>query len=208
MASWLLRLPAAMTVAPSVLSTWTNIRPIGPIPMTTTVSPSIDPGLLDGAQHAGEGFDEGRLVKSDFVGQDQQVLADDPLGDLDVLGVGAVDELKILAEVGQVPLAEEALVARARVGRDDPHPGGEAVHPVPDFLDDPGEFVAEDGRRDDHAGVESLPVHLQVGAAGQRRLDADQHFAATDARNRYLLDPDVALPVEHGGGHLFPADLN
>ena len=43
MASWVLRFPRAMTRAPIDFRTWTNIRPIGPTPMTTTVSPSSMP---------------------------------------------------------------------------------------------------------------------------------------------------------------------
>ncbi len=69
-------------------------------------------------------------------------------------------------------------------------------------------FVAEDGRRDDHAGVKALAVHFQIRSAREGRLDAHQYFSAGDSRNRDLFDPNVTLAVEHGRGHLVPGNLD
>ncbi len=137
----------------------------------------FDPGFFHGAEHAGKRFDQGRFVETDGVRQNQQVLADDGLGDLDELRIGAVDELQIFAEVRQVPLAEEALVAGAGVGGYDAHPGRKALDAFADFFHDSGQLVPEDGGRHDHARVESLAIDFQVRSAGEGGLDAHQNFA-------------------------------
>ena len=73
--------------------------------------------LLYCPENAGQRLHERRLAKAEVVRQDEKVLTDDSFGDLYVLGVGAVEELKVLAQIRQVSFAEKALVARAGVGR-------------------------------------------------------------------------------------------
>ena len=47
---------------------------------------------------------------------------------------------------------------------------------VGDFRNDASQFMAEDGGRDDHLRVVAAFENLQVGAAGERGLDADADF--------------------------------
>jgi hypothetical protein len=70
-----------------------------------------------------------------------------------------------------------------------------------DFRNHPGEFVAEDGGRDDHLGVVAALENFQVGAAGERGLDADADFAGLERRRRNFLDEDFFFSVEDGGFH-------
>jgi hypothetical protein len=44
-----------------------------------------------------------------------------------------------------------------------------------------GVFVAEEGGRLNHARVEALLPDLEIGAAGERHLDADQHLVFAEA---------------------------
>jgi hypothetical protein len=64
----------------------------------------------------------------------------------------------------------------------------ESVNAFADFLNDPGEFVSEERRRDDHASVIAALVDLEVGAAGERHLHFDQDLAFFHARDRYTFN--------------------
>jgi len=61
--------------------------------------------------------------------------------------------------------------------------------------------VAEDGGRHDHLRVVTALVNLQVGAAGERGLDADADFAGLERRRRDFFNLDFFLPVQDGGFH-------
>jgi hypothetical protein len=65
-----------------------------------------------------------------------------------------------------------------------PEPGDLRAH-----LDDvAGQFVAEDRRRNDHARMITPPEYFHVGAARQRRLDADQNISLANPRNGHRLN--------------------
>ena len=61
--------------------------------------------------------------------------------------------------------------------------------------------MAEDGGRHDHFGVIAALENFQVGAAGERGLDADADFAWFERRRREVFDLDFFLSVQDGGFH-------
>jgi hypothetical protein len=61
--------------------------------------------------------------------------------------------------------------------------------------------MAEEGGRDDHAGVVAALVHLEISAAGQGDLDFDQNLAVSHARDGYFFDFEVFFAVQDGSGH-------
>ena len=70
------------------------------------------------------------------------------------------------------------------------------------IIDDAGEFVSEERRRHDHAGVVSTLEDFEVSAVSECDFHFDQHFSLTYARDRHLLDLHVLFAVEDGGCHL------
>jgi hypothetical protein len=61
--------------------------------------------------------------------------------------------------------------------------------------------VAEDGGRHDHFRVIAAFENLEVGAAGQRGLDADADFTRFQDARWDIFNLDIFLPVEDGGFH-------
>ena len=122
----------------------------------------------------------------------------------DVLGVGAVDEEEIVAEVRLAAPARRARPARRRVRGDRPVPGPHPTHARPDRGDRPRELVAEDGRHPrDHHGM-AAPEGLHVRAAGQRGLDPEHHLTRARLRDRRVLEPEIAGAVEDLRSHRAP----
>ncbi len=79
----------------------------------------LNAGFLDAAQNAGQRLDHGGVEKGDVIGNLQQVLADDAPRDAHVLGVGAVVEEQVLAEIAAILAAKQADAAGSGVGRHD-----------------------------------------------------------------------------------------
>ena len=155
-------------------ATWTNISPMGPPPMIVDRVADFDSGFVQAAQHAGQRLGHGGVFETDAGRDDQHVRFDDAARDADVFRVGSVVEEQVFAEIFLVLGAVEAHLARGGVERDYAHALLEGVYALADFLDDSGEFVAEERRGDDHAGVVTALVNLEIGAAGERHLHLDQ----------------------------------
>ncbi len=98
--------------------------------------------------------------------------------------------------------AIKARTAGSRVERDHAHALLEAAHAFPDLLDRARQFMAEQRRRHDHAGVIAPLVHLQIRAAGKRHVDLDQNFAFAHRRDGHSFNLDVFFAVEDGSRHL------
>ncbi len=64
------------------------------------------------------------------------------------------------------------------------------------------EFVAEHRWRHDHPGVVAALEHLEVRAAGQRRLDLEHDLARPGRRTRHGLDDHVHPAAQHGRAHV------
>ena len=65
----------------------------------------------------------------------------------------------------------------------------------------PGQFMAEDGGRHNHFGVIAAFENFQIGAAGERGLDADADFAGFQRWRRDVFDLNFFPAVKDGGFH-------
>ena len=61
--------------------------------------------------------------------------------------------------------------------------------------------MAEDGGRHDHLRVITALENFQVGAAGERGLDAEADFARRERPRCDFLDAHIFFSVENGGFH-------
>ena len=159
--------------------------------------------FVDAAQDAGERLDQGGIGEGNVAGDLEHVFADDPAGDAHELGVGAVVEQQVLAEVLPAPQAEEAGIARRGIRRNHAHADANPVRNLAaHFRDHPGEFVAEDGRWNNHARMRTLFPDLEVRAAGERHLDLEQNFVFGQGRYRHLFHFQIFGAVKHRGAHV------
>ena len=163
--------------------------------------PAADPALLHPPHDAREGLDHRRLAEPHALLERHEVVPHHPGGDAGELRVGPVPEEEVVAQARAVVPAVVALAAGGRVGHDHGRARLDALHPRPHLLDDPGHLVAEDRGRGDHPRVVAAPVDLEVGAAGERHLGAEEHVPGLQAGDVHLLDPHVLAAVEHGGLH-------
>jgi hypothetical protein len=74
-------------------------------------------------------------------------------------------------------MAEETAATRSRVRHDHSFPNFPGANVAGDLSDGSGEFMAEDSRGDDHFGVITPLVDLQVSSTRQSRLDRNAHLA-------------------------------
>jgi hypothetical protein len=131
-----------------------------------------------------------------------RVAFDDARRNADVLGVCAVIEQQILAEVLEATAAEETLVARGGIRRHDPITNGELRDTLAhrDYIT--GQLVPKHSGGDDHAGMVAAAKHFDIGSARQRYLYPDENVSVIDCRNSYRLYLQVLLAVKHGSHHL------
>src|SRR5699024_5312486 len=71
-----------------------------------------------------------------------------------------------------------------------------------EFFDGTGEFVSEQGRRNNHASVVTALIDHEVRAASEGNVDLDQDLDVTDTRDRYRFDLDVLFSVEDSSCHM------
>ena len=155
----------------------------------------LDSGFVQSAQDAGQRFGHGGVFYADVGRNDQHVGFDNAARHADVFGVGAVVEEQVFAKIFLMFGAVKAHLARGGVERDDAHALLEAVDAGADFFDDSGQFVAEKGGRDDHAGVVAALVDLEIGAAGESDLDFDEDLAIAYARDGYFFNFEIFFAV-------------
>ena len=162
----------------------------------------FDSGLVQSAQHASQRLDHGGFFVGNVGGNRQHVGFNNAARNANVLGVGAVVEQQVFAEIFLMLGAVEAHLAGRRVQRHHPHALLEAAHAVPDFFDHSGQFMSKERRRDNHARVIAALVDLQVGAAGQGDLHFDQYFPIAHARDGHSFNLYVLFAIEDGSCHL------
>src|SRR6516164_7335259 len=102
------------------------------------------------------------------------------------------------AKIGLLAQAAFALAAFGRVERDDMIARLHRVHARADLADDPGAFVAENGREDSLA-VEAVE-RIGIRVTDARRLDLDQNFAGLRSFQIELDDFQRLLCFESDGG--------
>ena len=96
-------------------------------------------------------------------GNQQQIFVNDALGDPDVLGVGAVVEEKIVAQVFLAVQAIETCAARSRVSRHHARTLSEVPYPRANFNHFAGNLMSKERGRLNHVSVVAAPVNLQIG---------------------------------------------
>ena len=157
--------------------------------------------VFDALHDAGEGFDEGGVAEGGFGLEAQEIFLHEAARDDDGFRVGTVEEEEVVAQVFLFDLAGGALAAGAGVGDDDAVADVPVFHVGRGLADDAGEFVAEDGGRDDHAGVVAALENFQVRAAGQRHLDGDADFAGAERWLGAFFNADVFFAMQDSGSH-------
>ena len=129
------------------------------------------------------------------------VALDDAGGDADELGIRAVVEQQIFAEIHFAAMAVEALQAGSGIGRHNTLARPKARDRIANRNHVAGEFVTEDRGRNDHAGVIAAAKDLDVGAAGERGAHADEDVAGPDGGNGNPFQLHVLFAVEYGREH-------
>jgi hypothetical protein len=143
--------------------------------------------LFEAADDAGKRFGEGGVLEGDTVGDEEGVLFDDAGGDADVLGVGAVVEEEVFAEILLAMGAEETDVAGSGVEGYDAVAFAEGVDSGADFGDYAGELVTEGDRRLQHEGMVAAAVDLEISAAGKGCAYTNDQLSVRGAGDIYLL---------------------
>ena len=112
------RRPATVTWQPSFLASAANIKPIGPAPMTRTFWPDAQLEVLDALDDTGQRFGERGIAEIGLRLEAQQVFLDEPRGNGDGFGVGAVEEQQIFAQIFLAGAAMKTFAARRGIGHD------------------------------------------------------------------------------------------
>ena len=147
------------------------------------------------------------MLEGDGAGDVKGVFFDDARGDTDELGVGAVVEEQVVAEVLLVVAAEEAGVTGRRVEGKDAVAEGKVGDAIADLDDGSGELVAEEAVKGKHPGVIAAAVDLEVCAAGKGGAHAQDQFTGTGGGDGDILDAEVFLAAKDGGSHGSAGDL-
>ena len=158
-------------------------------------------GFVQAAQHASQRLGHGGIFEGDVRRNDQHVGFNNAPRYADIFRVGTVIEEQILAKILLVLGAVEAHLAGRGIERHHAHTFLEAMHAFAYFLDDAGQFMSEERRRNDHSGVVATLIHLEVGAAGESDLDFDEYFTLFHAGNRHSFNLEIFFAVQDGGRH-------
>jgi ribosomal protein L35 len=150
---------------------------------------------------AGQRLGQRRVLQRHVVRHMQRILGHDAGRDADELGIGAVVEEQIVAEVLLAALAEIALAAGGGVERHHAVAGGKVRDSLAGLDHRSRQLMAKQRRRHDHARMIAAAKDLQVRAAGERRAHADNQLAGPGLGNRHLLDADILASVEDRGLH-------
>src|SRR4029077_8334967 len=123
--------------------------------------------FVNAPQHTRERLRHSSIHKRHVGRNLQHVLADDTAWDANVLGISAVVEEQILAEVAVLPAAKKAYAARRGVRRHNTRTQRQAVGKLrTHLLHHSGKLMSEDRRRRDHARMVTALPDLEVGSAG------------------------------------------
>ncbi len=158
-------------------------------------------GIFESMDGAGERLSERGVLQRNVVGNVKRVLGDDARGDADELSVGAVVEEQIVAEILLAVLAEVTLAAGSGIQRHHAAAVGETFNSLACLDDGSGQLVAEEGRRDDHAGMVAAAKDFQVCSASEGSADANNQLAGGGPRNRHVFNANILAAVEDRGLH-------
>jgi len=158
--------------------------------------------FLKTAHDTRQRFHQGRILIADFVGNKVCIALHDARREADVLGIGAVVEEQVLAQILQAAVAEETLSAGRRIGRHHALPNREIRDSLANGDDIPRQFVPKHGRWHDHPSVVSTSEDFDIGAAGERHLYPYEDVSAFNCGNSYRLYLQMLLAVKHSSHHV------
>jgi hypothetical protein len=78
---------------------------------------------------------------------------------------------------------------------------GKTFNSLPYLDDSSGLLVAEECRRDDHAGMVSAAKNFEIRSTRERSADAHDQLAVACPGNRHIFDANVLASVEDCGLH-------
>src|SRR5271157_4225014 len=131
----------------------------------------------------------------------QRILGHDAGRDANELGIGAVVEEQIVAEVLLAVSAEITLAAGGRVERDYAVAGCKTCDTLAGLDHRSRLLMTKQGRGHDHARMIAPAEDLQVCAACERRAHADDQLTGPRLGNRHVLNAYILAPVEDRGLH-------
>ena len=109
----------AITRAPqTAFAIRTNISPMGPSPMTATVSPGCTCDSSSPRRHTGQRLDQSGVLIAQVIRNHIRILLHDARRNADEFGISAVIEQQIFAEILLSPPAEETITAGSGIRRD------------------------------------------------------------------------------------------
>ncbi len=150
---------------------------------------------------AGQRLSKRSVLQRNVVENVEGILGNDTSRDADELGIGAVVEEQIVAEVFLAMLAEIALPAGGGVERNHAVAGSKVRDSFAHLNDRSRQLVAKERRGHDHARMVAAAKDLQIGSAGERGAHAHNQLARFSFRKGNLLNANIFAPVEDSGLH-------
>src|SRR3984957_4531357 len=95
--------------------------------------------------------------------------------------------------------AVETHLARGGIQSNNTLPLLEADDALAYFFNDASQFMAEQGRRNDHAGVVAALVNFEIGTTSECDLNFNQHLAFFHARDGHSFNLEIFFAVQDGG---------
>ena len=157
--------------------------------------------VFESMHRAGQRLGQRGVLQRHMVGNVQRVLGHDARGNANELGISAVVEEQVVAEVLLAARTEIALSAGGGVERHHAVAGSKTRDSLAGLDDGSRQLVAKQRRRHNHARMVAAAEDLQVGAAGERRADADNQLTRPGLGNRHLLNANIFAAVEDCGLH-------
>jgi hypothetical protein len=153
---------------------------------------------MDGAS---ERFSECGVLEWNVVRDDERVLGDNAGRNADELGISAVVEEQVVAEILLPALAEVALAAGSRIESDNATAVGKALDPLPRLDDCSGQLVTEESGRNDHTGMIATTKDFEIRSTGEGSANAHDQFTGARPGNGHVFDANVLASVEDCGLH-------
>jgi hypothetical protein len=158
--------------------------------------------LFEATDDTGERLRQGSILQGNPIWDQQGILLNDTCRNTNVLGVGAIVEEKIFAEILLTAKAEETPVAGGGVQSDDAIPLTEVGYARTYLGNGTGDLVAKEDWRLQHHRVVSAPVDLKIGPACQSGSYADHQLSRIGTRGLDPLQAQVFLSIENRRDHL------
>src|ERR1700733_6303114 len=199
-----------ITRAPARFARVARIRPIGPCPITRTVSPASRPSvsipLMQVFTGSGEPAGPAGLLEADAVGNAYSTLPDDPVHYPDIfrkasprwVKAGGAANLLVSGTLRKgLVAAVKTFCARDVMEDDNAVAHAEFVDALAHFCDDAGRLMTENTRRRMRARCN----FLEISAADSAGVDAHQNLTPPDLGHGNFFQAHVVDAAIDGGPH-------